>query len=159
MSKLQDPFDRAHRLHQSGRIQEAIDLYLKILRKQPRNGQLLFVLGTAYLQTGQFKKSIEPLQRSALINPKNAAAHCNLGMSLNALRRMEEALSSFGRALLIKPDYAEAYNNRGKCDVNEVPMDRCFSATEADEGRPLDVGRQRQASNQAVRLGLKRFWS
>ena len=26
-------------------------------------------------------------------------------------------------------------------------------------GRPLDVGRQRQASNQAVRLGFKRPWS
>jgi hypothetical protein len=30
-----------------------------------------------------------------------------------------------------------------------------FGATEVDEGRPLDVGRQRQASNQAVRLGSK----
>lgn len=28
-----------------------------------------------------------------------------------------------------------------------------------DEGRPLGVGRQRQAPNQAVRLGLKRPWS
>jgi len=28
-----------------------------------------------------------------------------------------------------------------------------------DEGRPLEVGWQRQASNQAVRLGFKRLWS
>jgi hypothetical protein len=28
-----------------------------------------------------------------------------------------------------------------------------------DEGRPLGVGRQRQASNQAVRLEFKRLWS
>jgi hypothetical protein len=41
------------------------------------------------------------------------------------------------------------------CDVNEGPKDRRFGATEVDEGRPLDVGRQRQASNQAVRLELK----
>jgi hypothetical protein len=43
-----------------------------------------------------------------------------------------------------------------KCDVNEGLKDRRFGATEVDEGRPLDVGRQRQASNQAVRLELKR---
>jgi hypothetical protein len=43
-----------------------------------------------------------------------------------------------------------------KCDVNEGLKDRFFGATEGDEGRPLDVGRQRQASNQAVRLGFKR---
>ena len=42
------------------------------------------------------------------------------------------------------------------CDVNEGLKDRRFGATEVDEGRPLDVGRQRQASNQAVRLELKR---
>ena len=42
------------------------------------------------------------------------------------------------------------------CDVNEGLKDRRFGATEVDEGRPLDVGRQRQASNQAVRLELKK---
>ena len=46
-----------------------------------------------------------------------------------------------------------------ECDVNEGAKDRFFGATEVDEGRSLDVGRQRQASNQAVRLGSKRPWS
>jgi len=45
------------------------------------------------------------------------------------------------------------------CDANEGSRDRFFDATEVDEGRPLDVGRQRPASNQAVRLGFKRPWS
>lgn len=45
------------------------------------------------------------------------------------------------------------------CDVNEELKDRFFGATEEDEGGPLDVGRQRQASNQAVRLRFKRFRS
>ena len=42
-----------------------------------------------------------------------------------------------------------------QCDANEEPKDRFFDAAELDEGRPLDVGRQRQTSNQAVRLGSK----
>jgi hypothetical protein len=46
-----------------------------------------------------------------------------------------------------------------KCDVNEGLKDRFFDATEVDEGRPLDVGRQRQASNQAVLLKFKRLRS
>lgn len=45
------------------------------------------------------------------------------------------------------------------CDANEEHKDEFFGATEVDEGRPLDVGWQRQASNQAVRLDLKRRWS
>jgi hypothetical protein len=43
--------------------------------------------------------------------------------------------------------------------VNEELKDRVFGATEVDEGRPLDVGWQRQASNQAVRLKFKRLRS
>jgi len=45
------------------------------------------------------------------------------------------------------------------CDVNEELKDRFFGATEGDEGRSLGVGRQRQASNQAVRLEFKRHRS
>jgi hypothetical protein len=40
-------------------------------------------------------------------------------------------------------------------DANEGLKDQFFGATEGDEGGPLDVGQQRQASNQAVRLGSK----
>jgi hypothetical protein len=45
------------------------------------------------------------------------------------------------------------------CDANEELKERFFGATEVDEGRPLDVGKQRLASNQAVRPGFKRPWS
>ena len=40
--------------------------------------------------------------------------------------------------------------------MNEGSKDRFFGAAEVDEGRLLDVGWQRQASNQAVRLTLER---
>jgi hypothetical protein len=55
--------------------------------------------------------------------------------------------------------YGRCWPRVCECDVNEEAKDRFFGATEVDEGRPLDVGRQRQASNQAVRLGFKRPWS
>ena len=42
-----------------------------------------------------------------------------------------------------------------QCDANEEPKDRFFGAAELDEGGPLGVGRQRQASNHAVPLGSK----
>jgi hypothetical protein len=59
----------------------------------------------------------------------------------------------------LQPERSTPKNKVTQCDANEGPTDRCFNATEGDEGRPLDVGRQRQASNQAVRLGFKRPWS
>ena len=42
---------------------------------------------------------------------------------------------------------------------NESQKEGLSLAVIEDEGRPLGVGQQRQASNQAVRLGFKRSWS
>jgi hypothetical protein len=41
------------------------------------------------------------------------------------------------------------------CDANEGPKERFFDATEVDEGRLLDVGRQRLASNRQCGWGSK----
>ncbi len=100
-------------MHQSGRVREAIDLYLKMLRKHPDNPQLLLGLGIAYFQTDQFRKSVDSLKRYVLINPHNAAALCILGTALTTLNRPEDALSSLDHALRIEPAYPEALNSRG----------------------------------------------
>ncbi|MDA8349864.1 MAG: tetratricopeptide repeat protein [Pseudomonadota bacterium] len=113
MSTPQKLFDRARQMHQSGQVREAIELYLKMLRKHPNNPQLLLGLGIAHFQTNQFQKSVESLKRYVVIDPNNAAAQCILGASLIALSRPEDALSSLDRALRIKPDYPEALNSRG----------------------------------------------
>ena len=47
------------------------------------------------------------------INPKNASAQNNRGVSLQALKRLDEALASYDKALALQPDYAEAFYNRG----------------------------------------------
>jgi hypothetical protein len=46
----------------------------------------------------------------------------------------------------------------GWCDVNGNPKDRTPSAVEEMRGRPLEVGVQKLASNQAVPLWSKRSW-
>jgi protein O-GlcNAc transferase len=43
----------------------------------------------------------------------DAETHCNRGLALNALRRLNEALQSFERALKLKPSYADAHHSRG----------------------------------------------
>jgi hypothetical protein len=75
----------------------------------------------------------------------------------------EGVVSAIGHGLQVAGDAAVGLGVEGfseaagdLCDVNEELKDWFFGATEEDEGRPLDVGRQRQASNQAVRLKFKR---
>ena len=109
----QELLDHAIRLHQSGRIREAIDLYNKVLAGRQDDAQLLYLLGLAYLQTGRLELGTALVRRSLAINPDNPAAQNDIGLALQTLKRPREALASYDKAVALKPDYAAAYHNRG----------------------------------------------
>jgi Flp pilus assembly protein TadD len=44
--------------------------------------------------------------------PKNARAHCNLGIAYAKNRQCDEALAEYTKAIELKPDFPEPYNNR-----------------------------------------------
>jgi tetratricopeptide (TPR) repeat protein len=113
MNEDQSLLNSAIHLHRSGEFQEAIDIYKKVLPRQRRNPQLLYLLGTASLQIGNVKYALDIIRRSIDINPNNAQAHNNMGLALQTLHRLNEALSSYDKALAIQPRFSEAFNNRG----------------------------------------------
>ena len=47
------------------------------------------------------------------LDPQDAEAHNNLGITLQELGRLNEAEVSYRKAITLKPDYAEAHNNLG----------------------------------------------
>jgi len=53
------------------------------------------------------------MQKAAALLPEDAAAHSNLGNTLQEQGRLTDAEASCRRALEIKPDFAEAHNNLG----------------------------------------------
>ena len=113
MKNLHNLINEALKLHEKGKIQDAIGLYLKILENQSNDPQLLFLLGTAYVQIGNIEQGIVKLKESIFIKPKNVFAHSNLGNALKDLKRYDEALASYDKAIKINPDYAEIHNNKG----------------------------------------------
>lgn len=105
--------ERALDLHKSGKINDAISLYLELIKNEEKNPKLLFLLGTAYVQSNKTKEGIGYLKKSLSIKPDNASAHSNLGNAFKNLNRHEEALMSFDKAIEINPNFADAYSNRG----------------------------------------------
>lgn len=119
---LQQPqmlLQQALAYHQAGRIEQARGLYKTILLTQPRQAEVLRLLGTAEYQLGHLENCVEYLGRSVSILPGQPETQFNLGTALDALKRHEEAVSHFDRAVALKPDYAEAYFNRGNA-LNEL---------------------------------------
>ena len=113
MKNLDNLINKALQLHKEGKFQDAINLYSDVLENKKNDSQLLFLIGTAYIQQGKIEKGIQELKKSISLKPENVFAHSNLGNALKDLKRYDEALTSYDKALQINPNYADIHNNRG----------------------------------------------
>jgi predicted O-linked N-acetylglucosamine transferase (SPINDLY family) len=100
-------------LHQSGKVAEAASLYQQALQLQPRNPDILALLGTAEYQLGHLERSAALLSGSIEIDPEQPDVHYNLGNVQVVLGHREEALSSYDKALRLNPAHVAALINRG----------------------------------------------
>ena len=91
MENKEKKFNLAKELHQSGKISEAQEIYLDLLKEQ-ENDKLYFLLGTSYLQLKQFDKAIEYLNRSIEINPNLPNSYNNRGIVFSEKRNSKRQL-------------------------------------------------------------------
>jgi len=83
-----------------GRLQQAQDECLSILRKQQHPDAIL-ILGLIAHQQREFEVAVEHYQQFLSINPKDAETHCNLGLVLKELGRTEDAIEHFNQSITI----------------------------------------------------------
>ncbi|AWK85853.1 tetratricopeptide repeat protein [Azospirillum thermophilum] len=105
--------DQAIDRHRAGRLQEALDLYGRILRAAPRHADALHLSGVAAHQSGNSDLALERIQAAIAVNPRFPAAHNSLGTVLADLGRYEAAARSLATAIDQDPAYAEAHSNLG----------------------------------------------
>ncbi|WP_430472904.1 tetratricopeptide repeat protein [Thalassospira lucentensis] len=118
--------------HASGDLSNAVKTYAQILSTDPKQPTALYLLGVAFLQSGQHDKAVEFLQNSLSVFPNNAEANNNLGVALNATAKTADAEESYRRAIAIKPDYAAAHKNLGALFASNNKLDAgldCYRKT------------------------------
>jgi len=108
-----DVLRRAHALDQQGRLAEAIEGYREFLAVDPRNGDVLHLLGLALGRLNRTAEAIDALSRAAALKSGNSILLANLGNAFNSAGRHSDALAAYGRAVALKPDFAAAHNGRG----------------------------------------------
>lgn len=95
---------------QSGKITEAIPL-LEALSKEDANSELiLYNLGLAYSEIGEFDDAILRLKRLIKINPKHSNAWTGVGVAYQKLGNFEAALDAMTKA--VELDGTNGYANR-----------------------------------------------
>lgn len=106
-------FGQAVRLHQSGKLKEAVAFYRKVLAASPAQAEAHHNLGLALKSLGQLSDGILALRQAVTLNPFYSEAHNSLGNALTDAGDLEGAVAAFRRAIEIVPDYAIAHNNLG----------------------------------------------
>jgi len=104
---------RALMLHQGGRVQEAVDVYLRVLARDPNQVDCLQYLGVAHAQNGRATEALPLLERALSYRRNDAVLLSNYGFALLGAGRPVDALSNLNRSLALRPGAPEALDNKG----------------------------------------------
>ena len=99
--------------HQAGRLNDAEQLYRRILQADPLHADALHLLGVLAHQVGRNDDAVALIEKAIAQNGGVAAFHNNRGNALKALGRLDAAAAAYRRALALKPDHVEALYNLG----------------------------------------------
>ena len=115
-------FQSALDAHQAGRLQEAEQGYLTILRDHPRHADALHLLGLIRSERGALAEA-EALIRQAIDINENAIFFGNLGIVLIDQDKSQEAEAALRHAAEIAPSYAFAHYNLGTIFMDTLRFD------------------------------------
>ena len=110
---MKPSYSDAAKYFQNGKISEAKDICIDILKTEPNNYNALYLLGVIEFQTKNYLKSVEIIAKTIEINPNNSEYYNFKGIALVHLNKFEEAIQSWSKAIETDPNNVDAYNNRG----------------------------------------------
>jgi tetratricopeptide (TPR) repeat protein len=99
--------------HRSGNLQQAESLYRKILKRQPRNSEILHMLGVLYSDSRNYDAAIQYIKKALRFDPNNSYAYYNLGNTYRNKGELDESIRNFQKAIELNPKFIDAYYNLG----------------------------------------------
>ncbi|MEC7983563.1 MAG: tetratricopeptide repeat protein, partial [Myxococcota bacterium] len=116
--------------HQAGRLQEAEQLYRRIIAIEQEHELSNNFLGAIAKSFGHHEAAVKHFRIAIQRNASNAAAHNGLGRSLHRLSKLEDAKGALVVACQLSPKSPNFYNNLGNLLID---LDNLELATEVYE--------------------------
>src|SRR5262245_26043411 len=110
MNDLYKLLDHAIKLHGSGDLTGAEQLYTGTLSAEPANFTALHLLGVVRAQQGRNEEALSLMEAAIRSNPHSAPALTNRGNVLMSLGRQQEALESYDGSLALQADIETLFN-------------------------------------------------
>jgi protein O-GlcNAc transferase len=108
----QELLGQAIAFHQTGKLADAEQLYLQLMRAAPQDATAPHLLGVVRAQQGRNREALELMGAALKLRPDAPEVLSNYGNVLKAQGRFTEALASYDKALAVKPDYAATLGKR-----------------------------------------------
>jgi len=110
--ELQEIFLRAVQIEEDAeRLEEAAELYRKILEARPDHAAAAINLGTIHYNRREFDRAEELYRRATEADPEYALAFFDLGNVLDEKMQLDEAIAAYRKAVALVPHYADAHYN------------------------------------------------
>jgi aspartate beta-hydroxylase len=106
--EVQQLIHDAMRAMQTGRLDEAAQLWARVLAIAPEHPQALFHLGQHKLLQKDVTGALHLLEQAVKADPKNPAIHLNVAFAYRALGDPRTEIESLDRALAVEPYYLPA---------------------------------------------------
>jgi protein O-GlcNAc transferase len=109
---IRELYDQASTAHRAGRLEEAEDLYRRILAADPASFAAQHMLGVVVAQTGRSDEALALIAAALKTNPGDAGALVNYANVLSLKGRFAEAVTAYDRVLAMRSD-ADVLRGRG----------------------------------------------
>src|ERR1700746_1353259 len=94
-----DLFARGWQHHQAGEHRQAEEVYRALLRKEPRNGRVWFVLGNLCADQGRLPEAAAYMRQALEIEPHEPMGFLHLGNVLLHQEKLTEAEEAYRKCL------------------------------------------------------------
>ncbi len=113
MGTIAEEIAEAWRLHQAGRLEEAVRRYQVLLQTAPSRAEVWYLHGAACQVLGRVEEAIESYQQALRLRPNFAEVYSNLGLAYKTQGRVADAIANYREAIRIDPRGPASYSNLG----------------------------------------------
>jgi tetratricopeptide (TPR) repeat protein len=103
----------AFQYYQTGDLRQAKLVCTEILKEQPDNEDILYLLGIVLTRLEEYDSAVMHLESLLRLNKNNADGYLALGAIFQTKGLFDEAIKYYRKAVEIDPEFAEAYVNLG----------------------------------------------
>jgi tetratricopeptide (TPR) repeat protein len=154
VERQEELFKQATALHLKGSINDALEIYDKLLAFDPDNPQVLACMGTAFSQASAFGMAIQLFTKAVKLKPDIWDAWHNLGISYRTMGMIDKAMECYHQELtapkLTQAEMAQIYGNMSGCYINEGRPERAIEL--ADQGLRYNPASPQLSNHKALAL-------